>query len=171
MENDLGNGLLERLNGRISLWFARLAAVILSGIGLMTFCDVVARYFFNRPFTFTVEVTELLMGLVIFLGVGLTTHDTRHITVDIVTMKLPVRPRALLEIGVTIVGIAILFLMVWQMWKTAARLRSAGEYTPIHEIVIWPFAYVMAFASIFFLTGLLLYILRAVRRMKEAGKG
>ena len=48
-------GPLDRLNGRISLWLARIAALILATIGLMTFCDVVMRYVFSRPFSFTVE--------------------------------------------------------------------------------------------------------------------
>lgn len=167
MDNNTGNSLFERLNGGLSLWFARLAALILCGIGVMTFCDVVARYFFNRPFTFTVEVTELLMGMVIFLGIGLTTHDSRHITVDVLTMKLPVKIRSVLEIVVTIGSIAIIGLMVWRMWLTAALLRREGEYTQIHQIIIWPYAYVMAIASILFLTGLVLYIVRAYRRLRE----
>ena len=55
----------------------------------MTFCDVVGRYVFNSPFTFTVEFTQLSMGLIVYLGVGLTTHDRGHIVVDVVTLRLP----------------------------------------------------------------------------------
>jgi TRAP-type C4-dicarboxylate transport system permease small subunit len=165
--DDAGGGRLERLNGRISLWFARLAALILVGIGIMTFCDVFARYFLNRPFTFTVEVTQLLMGMVIWLGVGLTTHDTRHITVDVVTMRLPVRLRAVLEILVSAVGFVILVLMVWQMWETAFVLREKGQYTEIHEIIIWPYAYIMCAAATLFLTGVLLYVRRGIWKFRH----
>ena len=168
--NDAGGGRLERLNGRISLWFARLAALILVGIGIMTFCDVFARYFLNRPFTFTVEITAVLMGMVIYLGIGLTTHDTRHITVDVVTMRLPKRIQAILEILVSVAGFVILVLMVWQMWETAFVLRDKGQYTEIHEIIIWPFAYVMCAAATLFLTGVLLYVRRGWWKLRRANE-
>jgi TRAP-type C4-dicarboxylate transport system permease small subunit len=163
-----GESLLERVNGRISIWFARIAAFILAMIGVVTFCDVIARYFFHRPFTFTVEMTEVLMGMVIFLGIGLTTHDERHITVDVVTLRMPVAVRAVLEIVMSIVGLGMLGAMVWEMFLTAKLLHDEGQYTQIHEVIVWPFAYVMAFASILFLTGLLLYILRALRKIKSS---
>lgn len=165
--DDSGDGLLERLNGRASLWLARLAALILVGIGIMTFCDVFARYFLNRPFTFTVEVTAVLMGMVIWLGVGLTTHDTRHITVDVVTMRLPVRVRAVLEVLVSAVGFVILVLMIWQMWETAFVLKDKGQYTEIHEIIIWPFAYVMCAAATLLLTGVALYVRRGIWKFRH----
>ena len=165
--NHSSDALLERLNGRISLWFARLAALVLVGIGIMTFCDVVARYFFNRPFTFTVEVTQLLMGMVIYLGIGLTTHDTRHITVDVVTMRLKARVRAILEILVSVIGIVIVTLMVWQMWETAFVLKAKGQYTEIHEFIIWPYAYIMCAAATLLVTGVLLYIRRGILKFRH----
>ena len=165
--DESSDGLLERLNGRISLWFARLAALVLIGIGIMTFCDVVARYFFNRPFTFTVEVTQLMMGMVIYLGIGLTTHDTRHITVDVLTMRLKTRTRAVLEILVSVIGFVILTLMVWQMWETAFVLKAKGQYTEIHEFIIWPYAYIMCAAATLLLTGVLLYVRRGIWKFRN----
>jgi TRAP-type C4-dicarboxylate transport system permease small subunit len=165
--NGSGGGLLEKLNGRASLWLARLAALILVGIGIMTFCDVFARYFLNRPFTFTVEVTELLMGMVIWLGIGLTTHETRHITVDVVTMRLPARIRAILEILMSLIGIVILALMLWQMWEYAYVLKVKGQYTQIKEIIIWPYAYIMCAAATLFLTGVILYVRRGIWKFRH----
>ena len=37
-----------RLNGLVALWLARIAAVALAVIAVVTFCDVIARYFFQR---------------------------------------------------------------------------------------------------------------------------
>ena len=52
-------------------------------IAVVTFCDVIARKVFNRGFTFTVEMTEMAMALIVFLGVGLVTHQRGHIVVDV----------------------------------------------------------------------------------------
>ena len=63
-------------------------------IAVVTFGDVIARYFFNAPFTFTVEVTEMAMALIVYFGVGLVTHDNAHISADVVTLRLSPRARA-----------------------------------------------------------------------------
>ncbi len=75
---------LSGQNGRVTMWLARAGAVGLAIIMLLTFCDVIGRYVFNAPIVGTVEVTELLMGMMVYLGVGMTTHVRGHIRVDIV---------------------------------------------------------------------------------------
>jgi TRAP-type C4-dicarboxylate transport system permease small subunit len=90
-------GWLCRLNGRVSTWLARAAAFVLAVLAVMTFCDVIGRYFLNAPFSFSVEMTELSMGLVVYLAIGLTTHENGHVSVDFVTSRLPDRVRAAVE--------------------------------------------------------------------------
>ena len=63
----------------------------LAVIAAVTFCDVVGRYFFNAPFAFTVELTQMAMALVVYFGVGLVTHEDAHISADVVTLRLPPR--------------------------------------------------------------------------------
>src|SRR5947199_4642535 len=91
---------LARANGRASLWLARLAAVALAIIALVTFGDVIGRYFFHAPFAFTVELTQLLVAIGVFFGGGLRTHGDAHIRADAVTVRLPPRWRAAVA-GVT----------------------------------------------------------------------
>ena len=57
---------LWRWNGRVTWWLAPIAAAALALLAAITFCDVVARYFFNAPFSFTVEIT----GGTVFLPIS-----------------------------------------------------------------------------------------------------
>ena len=77
-----------RANGRVTLWLARIATAALAIIAVVTFCDVIGRYVFNRPFIFTVELTEIAMAVVVYFGVGLVTHEDAHISADVVTLRL-----------------------------------------------------------------------------------
>jgi TRAP-type C4-dicarboxylate transport system permease small subunit len=52
-------GALGRANGRVTLWLARIASAALAVIAVVTFIDVVGRYFFQAPFAFSVELTHL----------------------------------------------------------------------------------------------------------------
>ena len=158
-------GPLGRLNGRVTTWLARIAAFVLAALAVMTFCDVIGRYFFNKPFSFTVEVTELAMGVIVYLGVGLTTHQKGHISVDILTLRLPERVRALFEVVTGVAALAFLAVMVWRVWLRATVLFEKGDHTQIWEIPLWPFAYVMAAGAVFFLTGVLLQVSSALAQL------
>lgn len=158
-------GPLGRLNGRVTLWLARCAALVLALLAGLTFCDVVARYLFSKSFSFTVEATELGMGLIVYLGVGLITHEKGHVAVDFVTIRLPRVAQALLETIVNLLSLAYLAFLVWRLFLRAEELGDKGDYTPIWHMPLWPVAGVMAIGSVFFLTGVLLHLAGAAARL------
>jgi TRAP-type C4-dicarboxylate transport system permease small subunit len=167
--SDPATGLIGRLNGRVTTWLARIAAFALASLAVMTFCDVIARYVFNSPFGFTVEITEIMMGVLIYFGVGLTTQDNDHISVDIVTLRLSEWWRALVSLVTNVLAFGFLVLLVWRLWERAAVLLEKGDVSPIMFIPRWPTAFVMAVGSVFFLTGLLVHIIAAGKRLTRDG--
>src|SRR5881392_665610 len=122
---------LARANGSAALWLARVAAVALVVIAAVTFGDVVGRYFFNAPFAFTVELTQLAMAIVVYFGVGLVTHEDAHISADVVTLRLPPRGRALFALAMNLLAAAFLVLMVWRLCVQADFLRGKGDTTMV----------------------------------------
>lgn len=158
-------GRLNRWNGRVTLWLARAAAVALAAIATFTFCDVIARYVFNAPFTFTVEFTELSMALIVYLGVGLTTQDRGHIIVDVFTLQLPPRARIVLSLVMNVLSLAFLAVMIWMLWQRAAFVLSKGDKTQIWMVPYWPVAFVMGFGSLFLLTGTILQAAETFQRL------
>jgi TRAP-type C4-dicarboxylate transport system permease small subunit len=161
---------LVRLNGRATLWLAYISALILALLAVVTFCDVVGRYVFNVPFTFTVELTELAMGLIVYLAIGLTTHEDGHISVDFVTLRLSEWLRALMAVITNILALAFLALMIWRLWLRAGEHLAKGDITQVWHLSIWPVAYVMAFGSVFLLTGVFVHLFGAVRRVSGQSK-
>ena len=165
------SGALDRLNGRIALWLARTAALMLAAIGLMTFSDVFLRYVFSRPFNFTVEFTEIMMGLMVFLAIGLATHEKRHIGVDALTMRLSPRRNAALDLAMSVIALAMSCVLVWQLFLKAGVLLQKGDYTQIQHVPYWPGAYVMAFGCLFLISGIVFYILRDIRILRHDPHG
>lgn len=152
-------GLLARANARLTLWLARIAAVALAAIAAMTFCDVIGRYVFNKPFTGTVEMTEMAMALVVYLGVGLVTHEGSHINADFVVLRLRPRRRALLALVTNILALGFLAVMVWRLWVRASFLFAKGDTTPVWIVPLWPIAFAIAIGSVFLLSGVLLQLI------------
>lgn len=160
-------GPIGRWNGRVTRWLARIAAFVLASLAVITFCDVIARYFFNRPFPFTVEITEIAMGAIIYFGVGLVTHDNDHISVDFVTLRMSERLRMLMSLITNVIAFVFLIFLVWRLWLRAGVLLEKADMTPIMFIPLWPFGYLMAFGSIFFLTGILVQLIESGRQLKN----
>jgi len=159
-----------RLNGLITLWLARIAAVALALIAVVTLCDVIARKLFNSGFTFTVELTEMAMAAIVFLGIGLVTHQRGHIAVDVVTLRLSERSRIWLGLVTNLLSLGFVVVMVWRLWLQAAFIASKGDTTPIWNIPLGPVAYLIAAGSVWLATGLLLQVLDATDRAMHPQK-
>jgi len=155
--------LFARANARLTLWLARIGAVALAIIASVTFCDVIARYFLNRPFSFTVELTEIALALVVYFGVGVVTHEDAHINADVVVLRLPPRWRVRFALVTNLLALGFLAVMVWRVWLRAVFLLDKGDTTPVWGVPLWPIAFAIAFGSLFLLTGVVLHLVNAFR--------
>ena len=157
---------LTSANGWITLWLARIACVALVVIAAVTFIDVIGRYFFQAPFPFTVELTQLAMAIVVYFGVGLVTHEDGHINADVVTLRLSPRWRALLALLTNLLALGFLAVMAWCLWVQANFLLAKGDTTMVWTVPLWPFAFAVAFGSLFLLTGVVIQLLHAWARFR-----
>ena len=165
---DRPSGGFDRWSGRVTTWLARCGAVALTLMMLLTFCDVVGRAF-GHPIVFTVEATELAMGLVVYLGIGMTTFMRGHIAVDIVVIRLPPRVRAGVDVVTLAICIVLTVLICWQLWIRAGTTFEKNDLTQIMEWQVWPVAYIMAAASILLVTSLALQFGQALHTLAGGG--
>jgi TRAP-type C4-dicarboxylate transport system permease small subunit len=138
---------LEPLIKRVSSWMAGAASVCLLGLMLITFADVVGRYFFNAPLVFTVEIVELGMGLMLFFGLAMTTLNRGHIAVDLITGFLPLYARIWLASFSALIAVIFLGLITWRLWDRAMNFMSDGLATQILFLPVAPVVFVMAIAA------------------------
>ena len=157
-------GRFGRLNGRVATWLARIAAIILGAMAVLTFADVIGRYVFNHPLTISIEFTELI----VFLTVGLVTHQREHVSVDFVTLRLPPKVRAAVDVIVNLISFGYLVVLVWRLGRHTLELYYVGDMTPSFFILFWPFGLIMTIASILVLTSTLLHIAHGVAGHPDA---
>ena len=120
------------------------ASILLLGMMLLTFVDVVARYLINRPIRGGFEITELLLLVLIFAGVPLVSHADEHVTMDFIDRMLPARVFAVWMRAMHALCAAIMFFLAWQVWIKAGRIYSYGDMTEVLNIGVGPFVYFMA---------------------------
>jgi TRAP-type C4-dicarboxylate transport system permease small subunit len=128
------------------------ASILLLCLMLTTFCDVVARYLFNRPIRGAFEVTELLLLVLIFAGLPLVSRANEHVTMDFIDRMLPAQALAFVVRAVHALVAAIFFFLTWQVLIKAGRISAYGDTTDVLRIAVGPFVYFMA--AMVLLTGL-----------------
>lgn len=135
---------------------AVICAVLLTAMMLLTVADVIGRYFLSSPVQGATELTEMLLAAVIFIGLPAATLDDDHVTVDMLTARLPWRAEKLRRPVVALTSAAILSVTGWRLWAAAAQVGSYGGTTISLQIPLAPLGYLV---SIF--TGLAALILVA----------
>lgn len=126
------------------MWLVRAGAAALAIMMLLTFFNVAGRKLLNSPVVGAVEMTELLMGLIVFLGIAHTTHSRGHVTVDIITSHLPGRTREGLALAAQILSAGFVAIVSWRLWVVANETVSDNLRTQVWELPIYPAAYLMA---------------------------
>lgn len=101
--------------------------VLMSAMVALTFTDVIGRRLFGKPVYGAHDLTEHLMGLLVFTGLPLLTLAAMHLKVDIFD-KVLLQPRFAWWIKTTIFLTALIFaLMAWTLTGKAIDAASFSE--------------------------------------------
>ena len=91
----------------------------------ITNLNVITRYFFNKPITFSVELGRYCFVSIIFLGAIFTTKADKHIQVDFFTGMFPEKIRCIIEqIGRLFMAV---FFAIVTFYTYMVNNQSSGE--------------------------------------------
>jgi len=156
------------LTTRIASWFAWAGAFVLAVMLLLTYTDVIGREVLNTPIVANNEMTELLMGLVVYLGVSLTTRMRGHVRVDILLNIMPRRLQAVADSLTLLLCTFFVAAMAWRLYERAVVKFTKGDVTDLWKIPTWPVAAVMTLCAA--LMAVLLFI-QWVQVLRHAATG
>ncbi len=128
----------------IDIALGAAASILLLGMMLLTFADVVSRYLFNWPIRGAFEITELSLLVLIFAGLPLVSRANEHVTMDFIDRWLPERIAILVQRIVQLFCGAVLLGLAWQVWIKAGKIAGYGDTTDVLKIAVGPFVYFMA---------------------------
>jgi TRAP-type C4-dicarboxylate transport system permease small subunit len=120
----------SRLGRAFDWWIERGLAVVFIGFTLLSFLQVVARYVFGHPITWTEELSRYLFVWVVFVGAGVAERDRAHITLDFLTSRFPPRLNYWLGLANGVLCIAmVVTLFVWHGWSlTRVSMRQQSPF-------------------------------------------
>ncbi|MEE2999372.1 MAG: TRAP transporter small permease [Pseudomonadota bacterium] len=138
------NKTLARLrdySGRALILFA---SIVLFIIMWLTVIDVFFRDAFNISITGLFEVTEVLMGILVFAGVPIITAKDGHVSVTILDTLVGPKLRIYQKVIINLICVVVLGTFAWQLWDVANSLAGYNDVTLFARIPLAPVCYFMA---------------------------
>ena len=161
-EQQSGRGglhLLDRIVGRVEAFALGWAILVLAAF---TVANVAGRFFFDESIFFIEELSEFLMVLITFFGLGYVTRKGRHIRMTAIYDQLPPRGKKAVMIVIAAVTAAVMFVMAWYALEYVQRTAARGKLTPALQVPLY-LTYVPVVLG-FFLSGVQ-YLLTVLRNL------
>ena len=120
--------LLHRIDDFTDL-VGRIISLLVIAMCVIILYEVVARYIFNNPTIWAHELTTFIFGGLILLGGSYTLRHRAHVNLDLLYRRLPLRPRAILDVCSHLFFFFFCGVLMWKGWEMAASSLVAGEHT------------------------------------------
>jgi TRAP-type C4-dicarboxylate transport system permease small subunit len=135
----------------VERWASRtlgaVTALTLFTMMLLTFIDVSGRYLLRQPVYGAYEITEFLMGVLIFSGLPILCAREGHVSIDVFDSMIPKRWRRGQLAVVNFVSAAALGAVAWRLFVHSGELSKNHEVTMTLKIPHGPFAMAFSFLA------------------------
>ena len=122
---------------------------------LMTVVDVFWRQLLGKPLSGVFELTPILLTLIVFFAVAYANDHKEHVVIDILYDALPKIGRKIFSYICTIINMAIVAVMFWQVVNYGLQLISRNAATSSLHIPMWPFSILAAVGILCYFLSLL----------------
>lgn len=100
--------------------------VMLAGMTLITFGQVVARYVFNYSFTWAMELTGVFSAWLIFIGMAYGVRVGAHIGIDILVRAAGPKLGRLMGIVASALCVVYALILTFGGWQYVNKIHSVG---------------------------------------------
>lgn len=120
----------------ISEWTGKFCAFLVVLLSFIVGCEVIARYFFDRPTLWASETSAMVFGAYVVLGGAYTLSIKGHVKMDIVYQQLSFRKKAFTDIITFCFFALFCVVLVWKGWDRAWHAlvnmeRSGSLWNPL----------------------------------------
>jgi TRAP-type transport system small permease protein len=145
-----------------------VAGALIIGVMAFTVYNVLGRWLFGAPLRGTVELTQLAMIGIVYLGLAYAQHQNTHISVDLLYRKFGRRVRMVVDGFVTLLSVFVLALVAWRLYEYAGVLEAGGRTTASRAIPMHPFAYVAIIGIVAFIIA---FVATMIEKVRSARRG
>ncbi len=153
---------ITQVNRWLAIAVSSLVFIMVAAISY----EVVARYFFDAPTVWALELSTLLLGPYFLLAGPYFLHTAGHVNVDILYSKLSPRIAAIADTGIYAVIVIISCILIYQSIPIAENSIDSGETSfSSWNPVIWPVKSLIPLAFSLLLLQSVAELLTAIQRI------
>ena len=120
--------------------------VILMG---MVVADIFGRKVLNKPVPMSYEVGAFMLVFIVFMGLAYSQRQKAHIRVEFLTIRMPEKARAVMDLLAFTLGVAIYGAIFYQTFKWSYHSFEIGEYVAgLVNIPKWPSQFAVVFGAL-----------------------
>jgi TRAP-type C4-dicarboxylate transport system permease small subunit len=130
-------GAIDRFVHRIEKFTALISGFGIFALMLLGVVHVLGRKFLNMPVFGYIDIVEIMMSFLVFLGIAYTERLGGHIRMELLVTQLRQRWAALFELVGVLLGLVIVAVLAYYSWQHAMRAYTAGDSTIDAQISLW----------------------------------
>ncbi|MFH1488921.1 MAG: TRAP transporter small permease [Pseudomonadota bacterium] len=131
--------------------------------------DVIGRYLFNAPINGTIERSELMLGLMVFLSWGYTQIKKGHVNVELFVNHFPARLRSITEVTTGLITLILFIIIVWRSALMAIETQRSGEVVYVIHWPLTPFQLFVPLGGMIMCLVLIVEVIQSIQRLKRRG--
>ena len=125
------------------------AASIVVMLMVMVVADIFGRKVLNNPVPMSYEVGAFMLVFIVFMGLAYSQRQKAHIRVEILTLRMPPRFRAVMDLFAFTLGIVIYGAIFYETFKWSYHSFEIGEYVAgLINIPKWPSQFALVFGAL-----------------------
>lgn len=140
-----------------------LAAVAILALMMLGVTQIVMRSVFNSPISGYIDLVELSMASMAFLGAAYCQRLGAHIRMELFVGQLRGRALWAVEAFATLVALFIIGMLIYHSWGHFTRALELGDTTMDAEYPVWPSKLLVPVAFGIWFVRLLLQLAGSIR--------
>jgi len=159
--------MFEATNNWVIKSFLVIGASLALLISFLIVADVIGRGIFLSPVKGTKEMVEASVVLICFLQAAYAIRSGGMIAVDVFVTRLSTRPKALVSLFGSLLGVGFFFIIFYGGLDLAARSWVSGEFEGEGALRIpsWPARFMVVIGSALAITQYLILSWHALRAL------
>jgi TRAP-type C4-dicarboxylate transport system permease small subunit len=163
-------GALKNGVKKMNMLLGSIGILMIFATMFMNAYDVVGRAL-RKPFLGNIEISQVVLGVMILLGLGYVQTEKAHISIDFVFKRLPRWTQKTLDIVTPLLCLSLASLAAWVSIDFVMDAKASGEYTDNLRIPIWLFKLSMPLGFFALSCQLILDAADAVLQISHGSRG
>jgi TRAP-type C4-dicarboxylate transport system permease small subunit len=131
-------GAIDRAVHRVERGTALISGFGIFAMMMLGVVQILSRKLLNIPILGYIDIVEIMMTFLVFLGLAYTERLGNHIRMEILLNYLKGRTLWLFELVSVIVGLFVCAVLTKYSWDHAVRAYDSGDSTIDIQLLWWP---------------------------------